>query len=241
MSRNNGIQNDFNPNSLTYKEKNTENNIFMLLKTKKVLMNNLIWENIKSTAKFPIKLNLETNNFPDNFNNDSYNKNSSNRNNHTYYGHSYKRNLPNLRKRSNNISYKNSSFSYDNSYHNMQIEYQNNLCYLSSTNKLKPKLKINNNSSSIKKENNSYSKNEQKTVNSIQNLKKNETLLKMKLKKLISPEEIQKMRINRRMNYLMDRNKYNKIKEEKFETYRNHYYKNTIMNRINFFYGKIEK
>ena len=241
LSRNNGIQNDFNPNSLTYKKKNTENNIFMLLKTKKVLMNNLIWENIKSTAKFPIKLNLETNNFPDNFNNDSYNKNSSNRNNHTYYGHSYKRNLPNLRKRSNNISYKNSSFSYDNSYHNMQIEYQNNLCYLSSTNKLKPKLKINNNSSSIKKENNSYSKNEQKTVNSIQNLKKNENLLKMKLKKLISPEEIQKMRINRRMNYLMDRNKYNKIKEEKFETYRNHYYKNTIMNRINFFYGKIEK
>ena len=121
----------------------------------------------------------------------------------------------------------------------MKIEYQNNLCYLSTKNKSK---KINyNNSSSLKKENSYNSKNEQKSIHSIQNLKKSEALLKMKLKKLISPEEIQMMRNNRKLNYFMDRNKYTKIKGEKFETNRNHYYKNTIFNRMNFFYGKIDK
>ena len=62
----------------------------------------------------------------------------------------------------------------------------------------------------------------------------------MKLKKLIKPDEIQMMRM-RKLNYFVDRNKYNKVKEEKFETNRNHYYKKTIMKRINFFYGKNDK
>ena len=150
--------------------------------------------------------------------------------------------MPNLKNNYlvNFKNYKNTSFSYDNYYHDMQIEYQNNLCYLSPQNKLNPKNNINNNKSLSIKKDNSYSKNDQKTLNTVQNLKKNEVLLKMKLKKLIKPDEIQMMRM-RKLNYFVDRNKYNKVKEEKFETNRNHYYKKTIMKRINFFYGKNDK
>ena len=242
LSRNSGIKINYKPLSLTYRGNNTElNNQLMLLKTRKVIMNNLIWENIKSGVKLPIKINPEINNFKDNDN--DTNNNLLSTNNHTYYNHFYKRHFPNLKSHyflKGNFSYKNyknTSSSYDNYYHNMQIEYQNNLCYLSKQNNLNQK--NNNNSFSIKKEN-SYSKNDIKTINSVQNMKKNEALLKMKLKKLITPDEIQMMR-NRKLNYFMDRNKYNKVKEEKFETHRNHYYKKTIMKRMNFFYGKTDK
>ena len=239
ISRNIGTKINYKPLSLTYRGNNTEfyNNQLMPLKKRKIVMNNLIWENIKSGVKLPIKLNLEVNNFNNNENDINTNTNNnliSENNKYTYYNHFYNRHLPNLK---SNYSYKNTSFSYDNYYHNMQIEYQNNLCYISKQNKLNQNK--NNNSSSMKKEN-SYSKNEQKTINSVQNLKKNEALLKMKLKKFITPDEIQMMR-NRKLNYYIDRNKYNKVKEEKFETNRNHYYKKTIMKRINFFYGKIDK
>ena len=246
LSRNNGIKINYKPLSLTYRANNTEfnnNNQLMLLKTRKVIMNNLIWENIKSGVKFPIKLNyLETNNYKNNENDINNNLNLiSGNNTHTYYDHFYKSHLPNLKNNYlvNFKNYKNTSFSYDNYYHDMQIEYQNNLCYLSPQNKLNPKNNINNKSLSIKKDN-SYSKNDKKAINTVQNLKKNEVLLKMKLKKLIKPDEIQMMRM-RKLNYFVDRNKYNKVKEEKFETNRNHYYKKTIMKRINFFYGKNDK
>ena len=247
LSRNNGIKINYKPLSLTYRTNNTEfnnNNQLMLLKTRKVIMNNLIWENIKSGVKFPIKLNyLETNNYKNNENDINNNLNLiSGNNTHTYYDHFYKSHLPNLKNNYlvNFKNYKNTSFSYDNYYHDMQIEYQNNLCYLSPQNKLNPKNNINNNKSLSIKKDNSYSKNDQKTLNTVQNLKKNEVLLKMKLKKLIKPDEIQMMRM-RKLNYFVDRNKYNKVKEEKFETNRNHYYKKTIMKRINFFYGKNDK
>ena len=247
LSRNNGIKINYKPLSLTYRTNNTEfnnNNQLMLLKTRKVIMNNLIWENIKSGVKFPIKLNyLETNNYKNNENDINNNLNLiSGNNTHTYYDHFYKSHLPNLKNNYlvNFKNYKNTSFSYDNYYHDMQIEYQNNLCYLSPQNKLNPKNNINNNKSLSIKKDNSYSKNDQKTLNTVQNLKKNEVLLKMKLKKLIKPDEIQMMRM-RKLNYFVDRNKYNKVKEEKFETNRNHYYKKTIMKRINFFYGENDK
>ena len=247
LSRNNGIKINYKPFSLTYRTNNTEfnnNNQLMHLKTRKVIMNNLIWENIKSGVKFPIKLNyLETNNYKNNENDINNNLNLiSGNNTHTYYDHFYKSHLPNLKNNYlvNFKNYKNTSFSYDNYYHDMQIEYQNNLCYLSPQNKLNPKNNINNNKSLSIKKDNSYSKNDQKTINTVQNLKKNEVLLKMKLKKLIKPDEIQMMRM-RKLNYFVDRNKYNKVKEEKFETNRNHYYKKTIMKRINFFYGKNDK
>ena len=71
-------------------------------------------------------------------------------------------------------------------------------------------------------------------------MKKNEELLKMKMKKLISPDEIHMMRINKRMRYIMDGNKYNKIKEEKFQSNRKDYFKKYIVRRINQFYGKTE-
>ena len=239
LSRNNGIKINLKPLSFTYYKQNTENNQINLLKTKKVLMNNLIWENIKSSGvKLPIKLNLETNN---NFQDNENKYNNMINIYKTYYGHNifHNRNIPRFYYRNNNSIYRNTSSSFDNYYQNMKIEYQNNLCYLSTKNKSK---KINyNNSSSLKKENSYNSKNEQKSIHSIQNLKKSEALLKMKLKKLISPEEIQMMRNNRKLNYFMDRNKYTKIKGEKFETNRNNYYKNTIFNRMNFFYGKIDK
>ena len=248
LSRNSQSKIKFKPISFSYGIKNSRNNKLMLLKTRKILMNNLIWENITTNVKSPIKLNLETNNLSNNIIYNSERKNSEQNYYQTYYGRNYfyhNKNIPKIKKNiflsTNNNRYKNtsSSFSHDeNYYHDMKIEPQNKLYYISPTQNSVQKQKINNNSFSKE---NSYSKTEIKTIHSVQNLKKNEALLKMKLKKLITPDEIQMMRMNRRLNYFMDRNKYNKMKGEKFETHRKHYYKKTIMNRMNFFYGKIEK
>ena len=219
-------------------------NKFEISKTPKVIMNNLIWENVKNGLKFPIKLNIENNNINNFYDNNE--KNTINTNYSTYYGHKsfYNRNRQKLIKNyySNNNTKKKGSFSYDNSFHNMQIQYQNNFCFISPQAKEKEKAKQKkDNSFSPKKNDNSHSKIEQKSMKSVKNLKKNEIFLKMRMKKLISPDEINLMRINRRLNYFMDRNKYNQIKEEKFKSNRKHYFKKNIMDRMCFFYGKIEK
>ena len=238
-SRNNGGKINFKSFSFDSEDKY---NKFEISKTPKVIMNNLIWENVKSGLKFPIKLNIENNNINNFYDNND--KNTINTNYSTYYGQKnfYNRNKQKLQKSyySNNNMKKNGSFSYDSSFHNMQIQYQNNFCFISPQEKEKAKQKKDNSFSS-KKNDNSHSKIEQKSIKSIKSMKKNEILLKMRMKKFISPDEINLMRINRRLNYFMDRNKYNQIKEEKFKSNRKNYFKKNIMDRMCFFYGKIEK
>ena len=241
QSRNTEGKIHFKPFSFSYGDNNFKNYNMALAKTPKVLMNNLIWEKMKSGLKFPIRLNLnEINNNSEN--NKIYNSNNINNNYHTHYGNRvfYNRNMPKINNNyinsSNNIK-KASSFSNDFSFNNIKIENPNNLCFLSSKTKIKKNQK---NKSFSNKKNISNNKNEQKPLKSVINLKKNEELLKMKMKKLISPDEIHMMRINKRMRYIMDGNKYNKIKEEKFQSNRKDYFKKYIVRRINQFYGKTE-
>ena len=213
-----------------------------LAKTHKVLMNNLIWENIKKGLKFPIKLDIENiNNFKEN--NSISNENIINTNYHSHYGSKgfYNRNMNknknNYNNLNNNNARKTTSFSKDFSFNNIRIEKENNLYFLSeqSKSKMKPK-----NKSFSPKKTISNSRIESKTNQTMKNLKKNEELLKIKMKKLISPEEIRFMRINKRLRFSMDINKYNAFKEEKFKSKWKNYFKKNISNRINFFYGKTE-
>ena len=221
-----------------------KNNEFEISKTPKVVMNNLIWENVKSRLKIPIKLDFENINI--NNINESNNKNIIHINYSTHEGYKSFNNRyiqKNYDYINNNDTKKNGGyFSFANSFHNIQIQHQNHFCYLSPQANKKTK-RNNNHSLSAKKVDNSHNK-IQKYSKSVKCLKKKETLLKMRMKKLISPEEICLMRINRKnrkLNYFMDRNKYNQIKEEKFKTNWKYYFKKNIMNRINFFYGKTEK
>ena len=241
QSRNNQGKMMLKPFSFSYGDNNYKNYNMAFSKTPKVLINNLIWEKMKTGVKFPIKLNIP------NLNNDLENNqiskgNTINTNHQTYYGHKsfYNRNSYTKNKNyinsSNNIR-KASSFEKDFSFNNIQIETQNNLCFLSSSSKIKQKQK---NKSFSPKKNYSYSKMEQRANQPVKNLKKNEALLKMKMKNLISPQEIHLMRVNRRLRYIMDGNKYNKIKEEKFKSSRKYYFEKNIVNRINYFYGKTE-
>ena len=203
-------------------------------------MNNLIWETMKKGIKFPIL--LDTNNINNiNENNSTYNENTIKINYHTYSGpkvfYNRNKNKINYNNTKNNNSRKTASFSKDFSFNNIRIENQNNLCFLSLQSK--PKIKQKNKSVSPKK-NKLNNQIESKMNLSIKNYKKNEALLKIKMKKLITPEEIHFMRMNQRLRYAMDINKYNKYKEEKFKTKWKEYFKKNISNRINFFYGKGE-
>ena len=217
----------------TYRNYNTA-----LTKTPKFLMNNLIWESMKKEMKFPIKLNIdEINNF---YENSHSIENTINTNYHTHYGHKgfYNRNMYKNRNNYNIINArKTTSFSNAFSFNNIRIESQNNLCFLSS--KSKPNIKQKNKSSSPKK-NISNKIIEPRKLQSVINIKKNEELLKMKMRNLISPEQIHFMRMHRNLRYVTDRNNINKFKEEKFKSSRKDYFKKIITNRINYFYGKTE-
>ena len=232
----------FNPFPFSYND-NSGKNIngrTPLLKTKKFLINKLIWENMKSEVKFPIKLNINDIN--------NYEEDSIKTNYHTYYGHKaflnqykYKQNKNLTKSHDNKFSENNLSLSKDFSFNNIQIETQNNFCFLSTQSKIKK-------SNASKKKNKSQSpkksilliKSEMKPNLYVSSFKKNEFVLKMKKKKMISPQEINLMRINRKMRFASDGNKSKRIKEEKFNFQRNNYFKKNIFNRIQFFYGKTE-
>ena len=72
-----------------------------------------------------------------------------------------------------------------------------------------------------------------------QNKKNDSNLPKIKLniKKFYSPQEVNLMRISRKMRYVMDGIKYTKIKGDKFKINRKDYYNKNLRNRMNFFYG----
>ena len=242
-SRNNDIKMNLKPFNSFYGEHNFKDNNFALVKTNKVFMNNLIWEKMKSGGNFPIKLNIDDLINNANENNLLLDENTINTNYKTYYSqklyynkHPYKNNYSN---EINNSTKKANLFSKDFSFKNIQIENQNNLCFLSSQSKSN---QMKNNKSYSPKKNNIERNNKTvpKSIQSLKSFKKNEVLQKLKIRKIISPEEIQFMRMNRKMRFVMDGNKYNKVKEEKFKSTWKNYFKRNIVNRINFFYGKAE-
>jgi len=243
-SRNCETKIEFKPFTSFYGDNNFKSNNLALVKTNKVFMNNLIWEKMKTGGHFPIKLNIYdiiNNNYE---NSQTSNGSTINSNYNTYYSHKgfYNRNpFQNYYNEINNSTKKSSFFPKDFSFNNIQIENQNNLCFLSTKSKSKHKKNKNNKSYSPKKiniENNN--KFEPKPIQTLKSFKKNEALLKMKMKNIVSPEEIQFMRMNRKMRFVMDGNKYTKVKEEKFKSTFKHYFKRNIVNRINYFYGKVE-
>ena len=232
---------NFKPFSFSNGDNNYKNYNMGIVRTPRFLMNNLIWENMKKEMKFPIKLNMdEINNFYDN---SQSIENTINTNYHTYYGHKglYNRNRYKNKNSYNNLSNNNArkttSFSNGYSFNNIRIESQNNLCFLSSQSKKNIKQK---NKSSSPKKNISNKIMEPKNNQSVTNIKKHEELLKMKIRNLISPDQIRFMRMNRNSRYVDDINNFNKFKEEKFKLIRKDYFKKNITNRINYFYGKTE-
>ena len=240
-------------NSYGNKYDEQKNNI-IFPSTRKVLMNSLIWENIKSVMKFPIPKNY---NYIKTSNNFYKNKNINNNKLHNYLEKHLKsitnRNQYKIKKsiktEENKFTktYKNNSLSkelkefslYNFKLENINNNNDNNIHVLSSRSKNSYLSSIKN---SIHKSQNMENRLKGKENPPLLNLKKNKNIneipnIKIKLKKFYSPQEINFMRMSKKMRYVMDGNKYNKIKGEKFKINRNDYYEKNIKNRINFFYG----
>ena len=220
--------------------------------TKKVLMNNLIWENIKSVIKSPINQKFGMHNYNKTANNFYKNKNiNSNLRNYLENNIKFisKRNKNKFSKKSkteeNKIikpynSDKNNSLSKDFSFNSIKIQNFNSMHILSSPSKIKKPM-VSTIKNGVNRCNNTEDlindkgripflnlKQINKSINSINN--------KMKLKNIYSPHEINFMRMRRKIMCLMDGNKYNKIKEDKFKMNRDDYYKKNVINRMRYFY-----
>ena len=239
-------------NNRSDEHKNNDNDNFH--STKKVLINNLIWENIKSVMKLPAqKINLiNCNKTTHNFYKNKKANNVNNNNLRKYLDNNY--HLKCFTNRNKNRFTKNSKTeenkfvkTYNNdksnsltkglSFTNIKIENINNVYLLSSPSKFK-----NSYLSSIQKNIKKERRIPEKKGPPLLNLKKNNNTndlpnVHITLKKFYSPQEINFMRMSRKMRYVMDGNLYNKIKGEKFKINRNDYYKKNIINRMNFFYG----
>ena len=233
-----------------------KNNNYVYHSTKKVLINNLIWENIKSVMKFPPTKKFNLNNFSKTSNNFYKNKSINNNNNlRKYLENNF--NLKCITNRNKNKISKNSKTeenkltkTYNNeknnsltkglSFTNIKVENINNVYLLSSPSDLQNN--VTTIKSSIQQNKRKESRIKDKNAPPPLNLKKNNNIndlpnIHIKLKKFYSPQEINFMRMSRKMRFVMDGNKYNKIKGEKFKINRNVYYKKNIINRMNFFYG----
>ena len=213
----------------------------------KVVMNNLVWENLKSAAiKERQKLNyfnynITTDNFHKknktskviNFSLKNYIENNkkctTNRNNRNQDLNLPKKNLsnedPKTFTNTNNNDEKNKSKEFS-------ISNLNILSTFLST------IKNNNNNNNRVK--NPQNINGQKDLLSLKQNKNNDSNLpkiKLNIKKFYSPQEVNLMRISRKMRYVMDGIKYTKIKGDKFKTNRKDYYNKNLRSRMNFFYG----
>jgi iron complex outermembrane receptor protein len=244
-------------NSFGYKSEEQKNNINFSL-TREVLMNNLIWENIKSVIKNPINQKLNMINYNKTSSNYYKNKKIKNKNLQSFLENNSKciknRNINknkisnckteenkyiktyNTTVNNNNILTKHFSFS------TIKFEKYNKVYILSSPSKLKNIFLSNIKTNEIKINNNTDYINKEIKKQNILNLKKvNKSIdspsFKIRLKKFYSPHQINFMRMNQKMRQVMDINKYNIIKEEKFKNNRNDYYKKNIVNRMNHFYG----
>ena len=210
-----------------------------------ILMNNLIWENIKSVMKSDEnKLNFgeyykTTNNFYKNLNYKNYNYRKYLENNLKCIVNRNPKKIVNAKTVDNKMFIKTynkertSSISKDFSFSNIVIKSVNSGYLVSSPSIIK------HSHLSIKSINKKISeKSKPHVVNLKKNIKKNgPPNIQLKLKKFFSPQEVNFMRMSKKMRNLVDANNYNKIKEEKFQINRNDYYKKNIKNRMNFFYG----
>ena len=241
----------FNSFGNKYEEQKDNNTIFPDMK--KVIINNLIWENIKSVMKLPIHHKLKEFNSNKTTNNFYKNKKINKSNLFKYLENNLKcltnRNEKRLSlnskteenkfyKTKSNEKNKNKLLSKELSFTNIKIKNINNIYLLSSPSKLKNYYisTINNDNKNNKKnEKENYKKvfSNSKTKNKIKGLPK----IKIKLKKFYSPQEVNFIRMNRKRRFVIDGIKYNKIKGEKFKTNRNDYYKKNLINRMNYFYG----
>ena len=215
----------------------------------KVEMSNLVWENLKSAAikeKQRQRLNyfnynITTANFHKknktnkiiNFSLKNYieinMKCISNRNNRNPNLNLPKKNLSNEDNerliKSNNNDEKNKSKEFSVSNFNVLSSFLSTI------------KNNNNNNNRIKT---SQNINGQKDLLNLKLNKNNDSNLpkiKLNIKKFYSPQEVNLMRISRKMRYVMDGIKYTKIKGDKFKTNRKDYYNKNLRSRMNFFYG----
>lgn len=218
----------------------------------KVVMNNLVWENLKSAAiKERQKLNyfnynITTVNFhkkskPNkiiNFSLKNYIENNikcmTNRNNRNRNLNLPKKNLSNedtkrYIKTNNDEKNKSKEFSISN-FHGLSSPLHLKSSFLST-------IKNSHNNNRRKYSQNIYGKKDLLSLKPNKNNNSNLPKIKLNIKKFYSPQEVNLMRISRKMRYVMDGIKYTKIKGDKFKTNRKDYYNKNLRNRMNFFYG----
>ena len=249
----NKIENKTIFNSYGNKNEERKENYTIFHNAQKVIINNLIWENIKSVMKLPIHHKLKE--FNSNKTANNFHKNTKlNKSNLFKYLENNLKCLTNrnenrlslnskteenkFNKANNNKKNRNKSLSKELSFANIKINNINNIYLLSSPSKLK-----NYYLSTINNDNKNNKKKEKENENQIllnsntKNNFKGLPKIKIKLKKFYSPQEVNFIRMNRKRRFVMDGNKYNRIKGEKFKSNRNDYYKKNLINRMNYFYG----
>ena len=245
------IFNSFGNNSDVEKRKN-------VFPTKKVVINNLIWENLKSVIKNPTQQQFNVNNSNRTTNNFYKNKKINKSNIRNYLENNLKcatnRNQKKLSLNSKteenkiikastnlnaniNSNEQNNSLIKQFSVKDYKIENNNNIYLLSSPSRLK-KVFLSTFKNKKNKYKNRVKESEKQPMLNLKNIKKNDLpKIKIKLKKFYSPQEINFMRMSIKRRYVIDGNKNKDIKAEKFQINRNDYYKKNLINRMNFFYG----
>ena len=132
--------------SIDNKSEDKNNNTFFPF-TRTVFMNNLIWENIKSSKKYPIQTKMNFNNYNKTMYNFKKNKTINNNKQHNFFDNNLntkcissrnQNQLKNVNTEENRAYFKtyniekNTSFSKDDSYTNNPLEKGSNVCLLSS-------------------------------------------------------------------------------------------------------------
>jgi hypothetical protein len=233
--------------SIENKSDDKQNNAVFPI-TRNVIMNNLIWENIKSLMKSPNKNKINITNYNKTMNNFNKNKVINNNINNIFTSKCIssrnQNNIKNLKTEENRAYFKtynienNSSQSKDDSFNNIPFE---NICLLSSPSNLKASYLTtfrSNTQRGNRIENRVSEINKPPLLNLKKNSRNSDFLnIKIKLKKFYSPVEINFMRMSKKRRYVADGNKYSKIKQENFKIKRNDYYKKNLKNRMNYFYG----
>ena len=239
-----GEKSSFNP----FKSEDQKNSLMCPL-SREVLMNNLIWENIKSVIKFPIRKKINDIKCNKTFNHFYKSKKMINNNLRNYIENNLKyitirnknkKTIEKISKTIDNKFNKNNLLLKEFSYRNNKIDNINNIYIASTPSKFKISLLSNN--INIHKENNNEGMIKEGYQSTLLNLKMvNKSIdsgsKSLKIKKYYSPHQINFMRMSRKMRYVMDGNNYSKIKGENFKKNREHYYKKNIVNRMNYFYG----
>ena len=216
----------------------------------KVEMSNLVWENLKSAA---IKERQRLNYFNYNITTANFHKKNKTNKTNKVINFSLKNYLENNKKCITNRNNRNPNLNLpkknlSNEDNERSIKTNNNdekdkskEFSVSNFNVLSTFLStIKNNNNNNNKIKNSQNINGQKDLLNLKKNKNNDSnfpKIKLNIKKFYSPQEVNLMRISRKMRYIMDGIKYTKIKGDKFKINRKDYYNKNLRNRMNFFYG----